>query len=132
MSSVSSLSAAVTAQGEVVKRLKSEKASKELIEQAVNQLKTLKVQLAAATPQADNKVDEEKQLRAGLEDLLLRRFFYVPSFEIYGGVGGLYDFGPAGCAIKQNLIQLWRQHFVLTESMLEVDCAAMTPSPVLV
>lgn len=46
--------------------------------------------------------------------------FYVPSFKIYGSVAGFYDYGPPGCAIKQNLTQAWRQHFVLEENMLEV------------
>jgi hypothetical protein len=52
---------------------------------------------------------------------LERRFFYIPSFKIYGSVAGFYDFGPPGCAIKQNIQQFWRQHFVLEESMLEVS-----------
>jgi len=66
-----------------------------------------------------------------VENILLRKFFYVPAFEIYGGVGGLYDWGPPGCAIKQNLLTLWRQHFVLEENMLEVDCTCVTPDIVL-
>jgi glycyl-tRNA synthetase len=69
--------------------------------------------------------------RAGLEDLMKRRFIIAPAFQIYSGVAGLYDYGPVGCAIKANLIALWRQHFVLTEDMLEVDCTALTPEPVL-
>jgi glycyl-tRNA synthetase len=52
--------------------------------------------------------------------------------DLIGGIAGLYDFGPMGCAVKQNLISYWRQHFVLTESMLEVECSALTPEPVLV
>lgn len=46
--------------------------------------------------------------------------FYMPSFRIYGGVAGFYDYGPPGCAIKQNIQQFWRQHFVIEEGMLEV------------
>lgn len=46
-------------------------------------------------------------------------------------MAGLYDFGPAGCAVKDNLIQFWRQHFVLQESMLEVSCVSLTPEIVL-
>ncbi|KAJ1921744.1 Glycine--tRNA ligase 1, mitochondrial [Mycoemilia scoparia] len=69
--------------------------------------------------------------RATLEALLTKRFFYAPSFEIYGGVAGLYDFGPTGNALLQNLIQYWRQHFVIEENMLEVDCSIMTPGDVL-
>jgi glycyl-tRNA synthetase len=34
--------------------------------------------------------------RVETENLLKRRFFITPSFEIYGGVGGLYDYGPPG------------------------------------
>lgn len=69
--------------------------------------------------------------RNGLEDLMKRRFIIAPAFQIYSGVAGLFDYGPVGCAIKANLIALWRQHFVLNEDMLEVDCTALTPLPVL-
>ena len=75
----------------------------------------------------DDKIDRSK-----LEDLLKRRFFYDQSFAIYGGVNGLYDYGPMGCAIKANLINEWRRFFVLEEQMLEIDCSMLTPSPVLV
>lgn len=46
--------------------------------------------------------------------------FYMSSFKIYGGVAGLYDYGPTGAAIKANLQQFWRQHYVYEENMLEV------------
>lgn len=62
---------------------------------------------------------------------LERRLFYIPSFKIYGGVAGLYDFGPPGCAVKANLLAQWRQHFVLHENMLEIECPAVTPEVVL-
>lgn len=57
--------------------------------------------------------------------------FFIPSFKIYGGVAGFFDYGPPGCAIKQNVTQAWRTHFVLEEGMLEVECPAVTPEPVL-
>lgn len=44
--------------------------------------------------------DEGKFNRVETEGLLKRRFFIVPSFEIYGGVGGLYDYGPPGMFAK--------------------------------
>ena len=47
------------------------------------------------------------------------------------GVAGLYDFGPMGCAMKANLLQVWRNHFVLEDQMLEVDCSILTPEMVL-
>ena len=68
--------------------------------------------------------------RAAFEDTCKRRFIYGASFDCYGGVGGLYDFGPVGCAIKTNFIQLWRQHFILEENMLEVDTSCLTPGEV--
>ncbi|GFH13037.1 AA_TRNA_LIGASE_II domain-containing protein, partial [Haematococcus lacustris] len=46
-------------------------------------------------------------------------------------VAGFYDYGPPGCAIKQNMTQAWRNHFVLEEGMLEVECPAVTPEIVL-
>ncbi len=51
---------------------------------------------------------------------LERRLFFIPSFKIYGGVAGFFDYGPPGCSVKANVTQAWRQHFVLEENMLEV------------
>ncbi|KAL2122929.1 hypothetical protein VTJ04DRAFT_3384 [Mycothermus thermophilus] len=69
--------------------------------------------------------------KAQLESLLRRRLFYTPSFEPYGGVSGLYDYGPPGCALQNNIIDVWRKHFILEEDMLEVDCTVLTPHEVL-
>lgn len=51
--------------------------------------------------------------------------------QIFIGITGLYDYGPMGCAMKANILQVWRNHFVLEEGMLEVDCSMLTPEPVL-
>lgn len=69
--------------------------------------------------------------RPTLDSLLRRRLFYTPAFEIYGGVSGLYDYGPPGCSLQANIIDTWRKHFVLEEDMLEVDCTMLTPHEVL-
>lgn len=69
--------------------------------------------------------------RSTLDSLCRRRLFYTPAFEIYGGVSGLYDYGPPGCALQANIIETWRKHFVLEEDMLEVDCSMLTPHEVL-
>lgn len=74
---------------------------------------------------------DKEAFRAALLNILERRLFFIPSFKIYGSVAGFYDYGPPGCAIKQNVTQFWRQHFVLEENMLEVECPAVTPEPVL-
>ncbi len=36
--------------------------------------------------------------RPVLDSMLRRRLFYTPSFEVYGGVAGLYDYGPVSCS----------------------------------
>lgn len=122
------LRAAVKEQGDAVRQLKSEKAPDVDIQKAVAELKhrkqTLEAKELALSP-TDN-FD-----RGRLEDLLIQKFFFDQSFSIYGGVNGLYDFGPMGCAVKSNLIQAWRNFFVLEEQMLEVDCSILTPESVL-
>ncbi|KAF3992360.1 hypothetical protein FT663_01197 [Candidozyma haemuli var. vulneris] len=69
--------------------------------------------------------------RDSLEQVLKRRFFFAPAFEIYGGVSGLYDYGPPGCAFQANIVDTWRKHFILEEDMLEVDTTMLTPYEVL-
>ena len=123
------LRASVKEQGDLVRSLKENGAPELDIKKAVNELKARK------------KILEDKELalvpkdaafeRIKLEDLLKRRFFYDISFSIYGGVSGQYDMGPMGCAMKTNLLDLWRKHFVLEEGLLEVDCTILTPEPVL-
>lgn len=33
---------------------------------------------------------------------------------------GLFDYGPPGCSLKENVLAYWRQHFVLEDNMLQV------------
>jgi glycyl-tRNA synthetase len=77
---------------------------------------------------ADTNTDFDKEL---FNNVMLERFFIIPSFEIYGGIAGLYDLGPPSTAIKANILNYWRTHFAITEHMLEVDCTSVTPEPVL-
>lgn len=62
---------------------------------------------------------------------MTKRFFYTQAFEIYGGVSGLYDYGPTGAALQANIISAWRQHFIIEEEMLELETTIMTLSDVL-
>uniref|UniRef100_A0A8C2NP09 Glycine--tRNA ligase n=1 Tax=Capra hircus TaxID=9925 RepID=A0A8C2NP09_CAPHI len=120
---------AVRQQGDLVRKLKEDKAPQVDIDKAVSELKARKRILEAkelALQPKDDVVD-----RAKMEDTLKRRFFYDQAFAIYGGVSGLYDFGPVGCALKNNIIQTWRQHFIQEEQILEIDCTMLTPEPVL-
>eukprot|EP01054_Gregarina_sp_Poly1_P000999 Gregarina_sp_Poly_1__998@NODE_1242_length_4649_cov_191_440637_g847_i0_p1_GENE_NODE_1242_length_4649_cov_191_440637_g847_i0NODE_1242_length_4649_cov_191_440637_g847_i0_p1_ORF_typecomplete_len652_score113_57tRNAsynt_2b/PF00587_25/5_2e03tRNAsynt_2b/PF00587_25/3_8e27tRNAsynt_2b/PF00587_25/0_032HGTP_anticodon/PF03129_20/2_8e03HGTP_anticodon/PF03129_20/8_1e18_NODE_1242_length_4649_cov_191_440637_g847_i0261957 len=72
-----------------------------------------------------------KQNQVKLDNLLRRRFFIAPSFEIYGSSAGLFDFGPPGCAVKNEIEAYWRRHFVLEEDLLEISGPNLTPHVVL-
>jgi glycyl-tRNA synthetase len=126
---------AVNQAGAQVRALKAQGAAQDEITAAIDALKQLKVSLEAeltALKEAGNvEAKAKEEFRAKLSTLLEGRMFYVPSFKIYGGVAGLYDYGPPGCAVKANVQQFWRQHFVLEESMLELECPAVTPEAVL-
>jgi len=125
---VKSQRALVKAQGDLVKKLKAESAPMVDIDLAVKELKARKKKLE----QKELLLDPPDSFDRGkCEDLLKRRFFYTPAFEIYGGVAGLYDFGPMGCAMENNLVNVWRSHFVLEEQLLEVRCTQLTPHQVL-
>lgn len=69
--------------------------------------------------------------RNKLEELLQSRFFYAASYEIYGGVKGLYDYGPVGSAINENILALWRKWFIFEESMQQIQTSSLTPEVVL-
>lgn len=69
--------------------------------------------------------------RSELEDLCKRRFFFRPGSEIYGGVSGFFTYGPPGCALKANIIQQWRKHFIIEEQMMEIEDTNIMPYPVL-
>ena len=68
-----------------------------------------------------------------LLELAKRRGIFWPSYEIYGGVAGLYDIGPIGVKIKNKIIELWRKHFVYenSEFVVEIETPIITPYKVL-
>lgn len=123
------LRAAVKEYGDLIRDLKAKGAPKIDVDTAVVELKARKRRLEETEIALAPKEASFDRLK--LEDLLKRRFFYDQSFAIYGGVTGLYDFGPMGCSLKANMLQEWRKHFILEEGMLEVDCTSLTPEPVL-
>jgi len=64
-------------------------------------------------------------------ELAKRRGFIWPSFEIYGGVAGFYDFGPLGALLKNKIIQKWREFYVVREGFFEIDSPSVVPEEVL-
>lgn len=50
---------------------------------------------------------EENNLMEKIVSLCKRRGFVYPSSEIYGGFAGVYDFGPMGVELENNLKNQW-------------------------
>ncbi|MGZ4947267.1 MAG: hypothetical protein ACXV5N_12990, partial [Halobacteriota archaeon] len=66
----------------------------------------------------ENPVDD---LKERVLELAKRRGFLWPSYEIYGGVAGLWDYGPLGTLLKQKVENAWREIFVVGEGALPID-----------
>jgi len=64
--------------------------------------------------------------------LCRRRGFIFGSSEIYGGIGGFWDYGPLGCELKKNIKDVWWSDMVRNPppgpdgrefQMVGVDCS---------
>jgi glycyl-tRNA synthetase len=64
--------------------------------------------------------------------LCKRRGFIFQSHEIYGGLQGLYDYGPLGVELKNNLKQSWWREMVFNRDDVEgLDASIITKPSVL-
>jgi len=58
--------------------------------------------------------------------LCKRRGFIYPGSDIYGGLGGTWDYGPMGSLLKKNLKDIWWKEMVqLRNDIVGVDAAIM-------
>ncbi|KAA1080250.1 Glycine--tRNA ligase 1, mitochondrial [Puccinia graminis f. sp. tritici] len=98
----------------------------------LNHLRNMSVSQPAASSTEKSIVKDAHPFdRSHLEGLLIKRFFYAPAFEHYGGVAGLYDFGPPGSTLQSNILQEWRKHFIIEDEMSEIDTTVITLAEVL-
>ena len=74
--------------------------------------------------------DARPDIHEDLMGILKRRGYLQPSYEIYGGVAGFFDYGPLGAALKTNIENLWRRFYVLREGMAEIQCPTISPEQV--
>ena len=58
--------------------------------------------------------------------LAKRRGFIYPSFEIYGGSAGFFDYGPLGSRLKQNIENLFRKYYLLKDKAVEISTPTIT------
>ncbi|CAF0742537.1 unnamed protein product [Brachionus calyciflorus] len=130
---VSDLKKSIKSQGDLLRNLKSDpNVQKEKIIQAIKELNSRQFQFRQKIEKYLNIVEEPEKFDVdNFESLLKERFFYDQSFSAYGGVSGLFDLGPLGCSIQNNLINELKKHFVLRDRMLQVDCSILTPEIVL-
>ncbi len=75
---------------------------------------------------------DDKGRMSRLTSLLRRRGIVLPSFEIYGGVSGLVDYGPVGARIKRRVVNSWIEHWGKVPNVVEIDSPTITPESVLV
>ncbi|KAI3984470.1 hypothetical protein MKX01_000133 [Papaver californicum] len=138
----------IESQGNIVRDLKSSSVTdKSALDEAIKTVNSFKLEKSSIEQQLLTASSSNGSSFGGvnkeffwknLVNTLESRLFYIPSFKIYSGVVGLYDYGPPGCAVKPNFLAFWLnvccfpfQHFVQEENMLEVDCPCVTPEVVL-
>jgi glycyl-tRNA synthetase len=69
---------------------------------------------------------EENDLMEKIVSLCKRRGFIFQGSEIYGGLGGTYDWGHFGVALKNNIKQAWWKKFVDSRrDMYGIDAAIL-------
>ena len=98
-----SLNAKIASQGTVVRGLKKGGGSADEIAAEVAKLVALREKLAVLT--AANEVEDTFN-RTAFDQLMLRKMYVVPSFEIHNRPAGLFDLGPPASALKANILAL--------------------------
>ncbi len=63
-------------------------------------------------------------------EIALRRGFLWPSYEIYGGSSGFYDYGPLGAALRKNILDIWREFYCVREGFFEISSPTIGPEEV--
>ncbi len=60
-----------------------------------------------------------------------KRGFLWSSFEIYSGVAGFVDYGPLGAILKNNIINKWRDYYIVKEGFYEIESPTIMPEEAL-
>lgn len=70
---------------------------------------------------------EKNDLLEKVTSLAKRRGIIYPNSEIYGGIGGFYDYGPVGVEMKNNLKRYWWKDMVdRKENVVGIDGTIIT------
>ena len=60
-----------------------------------------------------------------------KRGFLWSSFEIYSGAAGFFDYGPLGAILKNNIIEKWRNYYIIREGFYEIESPTIMPEEAL-
>lgn len=69
---------------------------------------------------------KQSNLLDKIVSLCKRRGFIFPGSEIYGGLSGIYDYGPLGVEFKDNIKKAWREEmFRRQDNIFELDSSIL-------
>ncbi len=69
-------------------------------------------------------MEQETGIMEKIVSLAKKRGFIFQAGELYGGLAGIYDYGPLGALLKKNIKDLWLDSFVFSrEDMFFLDSA---------
>jgi len=75
---------------------------------------------------AKTSLQQEENLMEKIVSLAKRRGFIFQSSEIYGGINSIYDYGPLGAELKNNLKkEWWRTMVQLRDDVVGLDSAIL-------
>src|SRR5215472_9101986 len=84
-------------------------------------------ELSMAQTEVERAVSETFVPMEKIVSLCKRRGFVYPNSEIYGGVAGIYDFGPLGVEMRTNLRRHWWKFMVqMRDDVLGIEGAIIT------
>ena len=64
-------------------------------------------------------------------EIARRRGIYFQGFGIYGGLSGLFDFGPYGSRMKDKIVRTWKETMLSEGNIAEFDGTTITHTQVL-
>jgi glycyl-tRNA synthetase len=74
----------------------------------------------------EKPASQPKPLMEKLVSLAKQRGFFYQSSEIYGGIQGVYDFGPLGVALRNNIKRAWWRSMVeLRDDVVGIDAGIL-------
>lgn len=75
--------------------------------------------------------EEGNKIFDNIAEIAANRGFFWPTAEIYPDkLAGFFEYGPNGRALKNNILQVWREELLEKENMIEIDGCQILPKSV--